>query len=207
MRLLATLTLLMIALPASPLVHARQQGDIRRCVDAQGHQVFTDRSCASMQATPALPAANHPSVPGAVAPALSSRAPQLCAGNVADLRQQIVDAFAVRDPNRIAGLTLWGGYGESGVVAGIRALAELMQHPLLDIRGADPAPAASAPPDLYDASRPLTQILASSDNPQAPTGNDQLTVVTGAGDGSGGTRDTTFGLTRQSGCVWLLPAR
>jgi len=165
------LLLLLIALPGWA------QTPIRHCVSADGHPVFTDQPCASVQATPA-PAASSS------APAPSLRPPALtCAATADELRGAAADAFASGDANRLAGLMLWAGYGEHAAVADIRALALLMRQPLVDIEApasaasSGPAAAASAPPELV--------------------------VHTVADDGSGATHATRFAIERHAGCLWL----
>lgn len=209
MRLLMILACLVVALTATTAAHARQ-AVIHRCIDAHGQQIFTDRSCADMQATPVLPPATAPGatapgvtvIPG-VSPAAPPVDPRFCADSVDLLRQQIVDAFATRDANRLAGLVLWNGYGRQSVIGQIRTLSKLMQHPLIDVDDGSASAPPPALPGLYDASQPLTQILTPAASLPAPA--ERLVLVTGADGGEGGTRETTFGLARQSGCVWLLP--
>jgi hypothetical protein len=206
MRSLTLLLWLVTATFAVTAAHA-QASPIHRCVDAQGHQVFTDRRCVDMQATPTLPPANIPAATAPVGSPAPSAAPQLCAASEDALRQQVVDAFAAHDPNRIAGLMLWTGYSERAVVDDIQSLRSLVQYPLIDIDGGS-SPASSEAPDLYDASQPLSSLLATpSSGPRRASAppTDQLVLVTGAGDGSGSTRETRFSLSRQSGCVWMLP--
>lgn len=117
---LALLLLLLTALPG------RAQTPIHRCIGANGQPVFTDRSCADLQATPA-PAESSAPPPSLRAPAVT------CAGDVDQLRQAVIETFASGDANRLAGLMLWTGYGEHAAVADIRSLAQLMREPLVDI--------------------------------------------------------------------------
>jgi hypothetical protein len=131
------LALFLVLCLAATVAHA--QNPIRRCVDANGRQVFTDQPCASVQATDAV----APATPVAAA-GLTSTVPVLCAATRAELRQAIVDAFAARDANRLAGLILWNG-GSAGTVADIRTLNSLTRQPLLDFGDAqadDEAPAS-----------------------------------------------------------------
>ena len=121
LRLAALLLLLLVAAPA------RAQTPIYHCVAADGHPVFTDQPCANLQATPAPPSSATDAVPSLRPPATT------CAADVEELRAAVVDAFANRDPNRLAGLILWAGYGEHAAVADIRSLATLMQRPLVGI--------------------------------------------------------------------------
>lgn len=196
------LCVMLLACLASHGARAQASAEIHRCISSSGGQVFTDRSCADMQATPALPGREDTDD----APAWAGPAPQLCAADLPELKQQIVDAFAVRNANRLAGLMLWDGYSKHSAVGEIRSLSALMRHPLLDITesGGGRTVRAGSPVDLYDASQPLTTLLAgSSHGTGTPTAPDELTVVTEADDGSGGSRDTGFALERQSGCLWL----
>ena len=124
--------LVLLLLFALVVLPARAQTAIRHCIDADGHPVFTDPPCASLQATPA------PATSGA-APAPSTRPPAVtCAADEDQLRQAVIDAFASGDANRVAGLMLWSGYGEHAAVADIRSLGVLMKRPLLDIQTSDP---------------------------------------------------------------------
>jgi hypothetical protein len=202
MRRITLLLLVLLAASIGRPLHAQDAG-IHRCLDRAGHQVFTDRACADLDATPALPGGDATSdVPALPA---EDRSSQLCAATPEELRQQIVDAFAARDPNRLAGLMLWDGYSRRGVVEQIRALGMLMQQPLLDVSDDGPARTVQTwmpTGDLYDASRPLDPETdaASAVAPGA------LTLVTGPRDASGASTSTRFPVVAQSGCLWLRPA-
>jgi len=176
MRPLALLLLLMLCALATT---ARAQDAIHRCVDAHGNPVFTDQPCASQQATPVQtpsPAASaaSPASPGAPVPL------QGCATTTTELRQRVIDAFAARDPNQLAGLMLWPGHGGPSTVDELRALAQLVRQPLLEIHfdnEPDDDPDSGAPP----AASPANELL----------------VRTGSGS------STSFAITRQAGCLWL----
>lgn len=103
------------------------------------------------------------------------------------LRQSVTEAFASRDPNRLAALMLWGGYGKQSAVTQIQDLGQLMKRPLIGI-GGDESPPADA--DGGDA---------------PPPREDALIVKTASNDGSGSAHETRFAITRQSGCLWLRP--
>jgi hypothetical protein len=148
-------------------VHA--QNPITRCIGADGRPVFTDQPCGSLDATPAVAPSTAVSNP-------LQTVPILCAASRDELRQAVVDAFASRDANRLSGLVLWNGHGQSGAVAGIRQLNDLTQHTLLDF-GDEPV----------DESSP---------------GASELLVHT---ELAGDSRETHFGIVRQSGCLWLTP--
>jgi hypothetical protein len=111
------------------------------------------------------------------------------------LKQAVVDAFAAHDPNRLAGLMLWRGYGSHAVVADIRALARLMRQPLLGIHLAGTGDA-----DGDDA--PATPATA----PDAAPVPIELVLSTAADDGSGAPRQSRFEVRPRAGCLWLEPS-
>lgn len=210
-----SLIILLLALSHAPAARAAgpQTGGIHHCVDASGHPVFTDRRCADMQAVPA-PTTPSPSSSAPMVVSTSGGAPSvplaplpvLCASSREQLRQQLVDSFAARDANRLAGLMLWRGYGKRGVVSSIESLARLMKRPLLDVAIGDGQDAGSPPEptDIYDASQPLGDIVAAQPAPPpSRVDDDRLTVETASDDGSGEPRQTHFAIARQSGCFWL----
>ena len=172
MRTLALLLLLTLCALART---AQAQDIIHRCVDAHGNPVFTDQPCSSQHATAvqAAPPAAVAARPGASVPL------HRCAASTAQLRQRVIDAFAAHDPNRLAGLMLWRGYGDRSAVDDLRALAQLVRQPLLTIHF-DDAPAPGAP---------------SSAAPLAPASALQLRTDGGA--------DARFDVARRAGCLWL----
>lgn len=203
MRRITLLLLVLLAASIGRPLHAQDAG-IHRCVDRAGHPVFTDRTCADLDATPAL--STDDDTGRAPSPLDQDRSDQLCAATLDELRQQIVDAFAARDPNRLAGLMLWDGYSRRGVVEQIRALGALMQQPLLDVSDDGPARTVQTSPpagDLYDASRPLDPDADAAPADDVP---DALILVTGPHDASGASTSTRLALVAQSGCLWLRPA-
>ncbi|AIF46869.1 DUF4124 domain-containing protein [Dyella japonica] len=184
----ACLVLLLFLLPLCVMA----QGGIHRCIGADGNPLFTDQPCAALQATPV----NPPPAPTSAPPGLSNAAPVAppaitCATSVDQLRQSMVDAFAARDPNRLAGLMIWNGVGRDAVVADIRSLGALMQRPLLDVNapGDDSVPPSGAGEDA-----PLRQ---GGGDP------DRLIVHTAANDGSGTPHESRFTIVHRSGCLWL----
>jgi hypothetical protein len=178
---------LVLLVSAAPV---RAQTEIHRCIGAHGGAVFTDQPCAALQATPASPT---------TAPALNTASaappPVLCAANPGQLRESVIDAFASRDANRLAGLMLWDGYSRGAAIADIRALGELMKQPLLDVDmpGDDGEPASAT----SNGNDPFAAVP-----PPAPAG-DQLVLHTAGNDGSGHSREIRFGIARQAGCLWL----
>jgi hypothetical protein len=190
MRLLRLLIGLCLLSPALPLA---AQTVVHRCVGSNGVPVFTDRACSDLDAT-ALQRAAAPR--GGSPPPSGAPPPILCAANVAELRQAVVDAFAIGDANRLAGLMLWNGEGHGAAVADIRSLHALMQHPLVEV-GTDVPDARDAPATSATTANPNAPVEP------APAHASALLVRTAASDGSSVPRETRFALARQSGCVWL----
>lgn len=121
--------------------------------------------------------------------------PILCAATFSELRQSVIDAFANRNANRMAGLMLWNGYGSEAAVANIRSLASLMQQPLLD----------AGPPS--DADKDADEDAESSSNDHSgvvppPSGGEIVLHLAGNG-GSGSPRELHYGVVRRYGCLWL----
>ena len=180
-------------------VPACAQTEIHRCIGTNGSAVFTDQPCAALQATPVNPVV----VPDRSAP-LATPPPVLCAASLGQLRESVIDAFASRDANRLAGLMLWAGYGRGAAIADIRSLGELMKPPLLDVDipgdpapadGGEPAPAMSSSGDPF----------AAAPAPAAPA-SDQMVLYTAGNDGSGNPREIRFSIVHQAGCLWLRNA-
>jgi hypothetical protein len=167
------------------------QNPIHRCIGANGGPVFTDQPCDSMQAT---------SVTAAAKPADASQPagppPITCASGIGQLRQNVIDAFANHDANRLAGLMLWGGYGRGAAVADIRSLAALMRYPLLDLGPADDPAAAGSSADPFPRDPP----------PAAPEQAHQLVLHVAGNDADGNPRELRFDIVHLSGCLWLRNA-
>ncbi|WEN16114.1 DUF4124 domain-containing protein [Rhodanobacter sp. AS-Z3] len=181
-RLVALLLLCLIALAC--VAPAAAQTPIHRCIGANGQAVFTDQPCMALQATPVAPGASStPAVANSVTP------PMLCAHSFEVLRQAVIEAFASRDANRLAGMMLWEGYGRGAAIADIRSLAQVMKQPLLDVS----SPTQAADPD-DPASMPLST---------APPTDDQLVLHVVDNDGNGGPRELRFDIVHQAGCLWL----
>jgi hypothetical protein len=190
-RLVALLCLIALAW-AAPVA---AQTPIHRCIGANGGAVFTDQPCAALQATPASRAA-------ASAPAVTAATtPTLCAASLGALRQGVIDAFASRDANRLAGMMLWDGYGRGAAIADIQSLTRLMKQPLLDVTAPDESAPAPAP-----ASSLADPFAMSVDPAPAAPAQHQLVVHTADSDGNGSPRELRFDIVHQAGCLWLRNA-
>lgn len=193
MRTSILLWLMLLMVP----VCAKAQGDIHRCMGADGIPVFTDRVCADVNAAPALPAPAPASSAHAPVPS-SQLAAVTCAADLKQLKQAVIDAFAARNPNRLAGLTLWNGDGKEEVVADIRYFIRLMSRPLIEVKSTSDATSGEDNPSASQLS------LSAAPNP-APVHGEALLVRTESDDGSGAATETRFDVVHRSGCVWLQP--
>jgi hypothetical protein len=186
-------------------LRAAAQNPIHHCISAQGQPVFTDQPCTALQATPV-----HAAAPAATRSAMPEPLPILCPASNAQLRQAVLDAFAQRNANRMAGLMLWGGYGEQAAVADIRSLSSMMREPLLDIRvSARQAPAKAADDSVATAAsptNPAAAVTATDPAPQdASAGPEQLILHTTGSDGSS-PDGLHFDIVARAGCRWLRNA-
>lgn len=179
------------------------QTDIHRCVDASGHALFTDQTCSAMQATAVQPVAKPAARPmvtldsNVTATSLSAPMeppPILCAATFNKLRQSVIDAFANRNANRMAGLMLWNGYGRETAVANIRSLSALMQQPLLDA-----GPPSDADKAYGDSAEPSTNEQGDA----APADGNEIVLHLAGNDGNGNPRELRYGVVRRYGCLWL----
>lgn len=194
MRRLPALLCLALLVRIAPTI---AQTDIHRCIGANGGAVFTDQPCAALQATPVKPAAAPAANTQSTAPP-----PVLCAADSGELRRSVIDAFASRDANRLAGLMLWNGYGRGAAITDIRSLTGLMKQPLLDI-DMPGAPAAAA---SVLAAASIDDPFAANPPPAPPPANGQLVLHVAGNDGSGSPRELRFDIVRQAGCLWLRDA-
>lgn len=194
MRRLLPALLFALALPAP----AASQG-VKRCTDAQGNTVFTDRSCASVDAVPkGVPAP----APGAYAEGF---APRGCARTAEALLQGVRTALEARDVNRLASFYHWPGTSSARGV--MDALEEIANRPLVAVELAYPARPAPFEPQLEfgpDAA-PEEEPAAAADPGPAPAAPRPvaLDVQQMAGDRDAGSRSTRFQLHRNVGCWWL----
>ncbi|MDQ6647047.1 MAG: DUF4124 domain-containing protein [Pseudomonadota bacterium] len=194
----AALLCLFLFILAAP---ARAQTEIHHCIGANGGAVFTDQPCATLQATPVVDGA-----PKTSTTPLSTPPPTLCAASPEALRQSVIDAFAARNANRMAGLMLWNGYNSSAVIADIRSLNHLMKQSLLDVDipdGDATLEDAAAAPDPADAGAdPFASSPPAASSPARSDG-DELVLHTAGNDGSGIPHERRFGVVHRAGCLWL----
>ena len=199
MHRLSVLLCLLLLFCAKP---AAAQTAIHRCIGANGNPVFTDQPCTTLQATPVAPATTASTATSLPQPAAAP--PVLCAASYGQLRQNVINAFASRDANRLAGLMLWGGYGRGAAIADIRSIGTLMRQPLLDI-----SPTADAPTASNDSPAPAGSSAppAGSNAPATtPADSNQLVLHMAGNDGGDSPRELRFEIVRRAGCLWLRNA-
>jgi hypothetical protein len=178
-----------------PFTAVWAQGDIHRCIGADGRPVFTDRVCSDLDAKPVLSPAPASTASAALASPVLPPPPVLCAKDMEGLKQAVVDAFAARNPNRLAGLMLWNGAGRDTVVVYIRALSGLMAHPLLEVD-------ADADESAYDEDE---DDASSASTSRASGQGGTLVVQAGSDDSGSGHLEARFDIIRHAGCLWLRP--
>lgn len=132
-----------LALVAAALSPSAAQAQIRRCTDARGNSVYTDRDCAAVGGVDRLPR-------GAAAAAKPEAAyVGGCARNLRDLVGAITTAIDAHDGNKLAAVYHFAGMSDGQGYAIAQRLDAIAQRPLLDI-----APVMGAAPEPAPAPRP-----------------------------------------------------
>lgn len=174
------------------------QTTINHCIGANGGAVFSDQTCAALQATPVGP--GMPTTTASTAGHSKAHLPTQCAASVGSLRQSVIKAFARHDANRLAGLILWEGYNQGSATGELRSLNQLMKESLLDIK----IPGTSATNQGPTAAQSLGGIMldpfATAATPATGSDGNQLVLQTAGNDGS---QEWRFDLVRRAGCLWL----
>lgn len=115
---------------APPPVQAQAQPAVRRCIAADGTQVFTDRRCADIGASESIrrppPASGATLGPGG----LRRAARPACARTVEELVHELTFAFDTRDVNRLAGVYHWPGASAESANRMMDRLGRLVERPL-----------------------------------------------------------------------------
>ncbi len=145
------LSLLALALAAWPAPSPAQA--VKRCIDASGRAVFTDRACADVGA--AAPAAF---ATGAAARGSGIRRGPLpggCPRTAAQLAGELGAAVGSGDSNRLAGLYDWVGVSGAAASRVLDQLERVASRPLLEV-----APVMSAVQDPPAAPAPVRDMAA-----------------------------------------------
>ena len=187
--LLGVLLLAVFALPWAWPASAQ----VRRCVQADGTEVYTDRACEAIGARERLP----PSPPRTGDSASAVR--PTCARSVEDLAYAVQEALQAGDANRLAAWYDWSGMRTADGYRLMERLQAIAARPLVDVQPAYAAPPADAPPLPPLAAEPGAPAPAAP--PPAPRLRG-LQVEQTLSDGHTPSR-VLFGLSRRYGCWWL----
>ncbi|MCX7032488.1 MAG: DUF4124 domain-containing protein [Arenimonas sp.] len=184
---------LLACLCAALALPAPAAAQVRRCVDAQGNSVFTDRSCASVDAAPRETPAPAPEA-GTYTPGFARRG---CARTPDQLLAGVRGALEAHDVNRLANFYHWPGTGNGAAKGLMDALEAVAARPLVAVSLVRPTAF-----DDGDSDAPLpdpTETPAPDTQP-APTA---LRVDQMAGPGDVSSRSTLFALRQHAGCWWV----
>lgn len=196
-----------LLLPAS----TRAQ-DVRRCSNADGVSVFTDKPCELLQARPRISA--RPARPASAAVDSNINPQRQCPQRLSQLVEQVQQAIVSGDSNRLSTLYWWAGHRQDTAPQLLQRLEAMVQRPLLDI-----APVYSPPrPSISEISQPAAAAAPGPDNPSsvalASSGSaaalparqrprpSALRIVQPLGNGSIPT-SSVLQLRRQYGCFWI----
>ncbi|TNJ33738.1 DUF4124 domain-containing protein [Arenimonas terrae] len=141
--LLPLKSVLAIALIAAAWAAAPAAAQVRRCVDAQGVAVYTDRPCEAMQAAPR----EAPPDPSAGARIAAGFAVRGCARRPETLLNGVRGALEARDVNRLANWYHWTGTGSGAARSLMDELEAIANRPLVSAELIYPETLAPFPPD------------------------------------------------------------
>lgn len=175
-----------LALTLGPvaLLPGTAHAQIRRCTDAHGNSVYTDRDCASVGGIDRLPRGAAPS---------PQQAPYTggCARNLRDLVGQITSAIDAHDGNKLAAVYHWAGMSDDRAYAVIERLDAIAQRPLLDIAPVMPSvPEPEAAPGAWTTLPPAAPNAALAPLPPISTAPTAPAAGLGRPAGMNGTQPT-----------------
>lgn len=198
----------LLALAWSPSPAAAQE--VRRCVDARGVAVYTDRSCESVQARP-REAPPDPAVGATIASGFAVRG---CAHRPEQLLDGVRGALEARDVNRLANWYHWTGTGAGGARYLMDQLEEIARRPLVTVELGYPEPTFPDENGVRFTSPSLSSDAGGAGEvnltPSAPAPPDvpaplpeRLRIQQTAADADITPVDTEFRLVRNAGCWWI----
>lgn len=117
------------------------QAGIHRCVDAAGQSIYSDQSCADLQAT------ERPTSDNLVHDGRRVVVARTCARKPDELLIDVRNALAAQDVNRLAGSYFWTGMGSREAYSLMDRLSAFSARPLIDAQLVSSAPE----PDPYAA--------------------------------------------------------
>ena len=137
-RMLTCLLLPIAAVAATPA----RADDVRRCMDAQGNAVYTDRACEAVQAMPR----DLPPEVAAGAHFIGGFAVRGCARRPGQLLDGVRGAIEAHDVNRLANWYHWTGTGSGAAKYLMDQLEDIAGRPLVAIELMYPMGVATAEP-------------------------------------------------------------
>lgn len=179
---------------------AANQGGLRRCVDASGVTIFTDRRCADLDALDARAPLRS------VQPVVPLRV-RSCARNQDDLLAGVRAALENHDANRLADYYHWTGMGTAQGYQLMERLASFSERPVVDVQlvsGAtqheyeEPAAPFLFGPQAGDEESPVE--LPPAPKPRAAR---LLRVDQMRSDSDAESQVTFFHLLTNAGCWWM----
>jgi hypothetical protein len=176
----ASLFLIAFALACGTL-HA---ATVHRCIGEHGEIAFSETRCMGGRELGSLEIESPSPQRSAARTALATRASTspTCPASPDALRDRIVEAFARRDANTLAGVMRWDGVRGGAATARMRELVDFTERPLVGVELGGAAIEAS----LGDAPPPAATLM---------------TVRTGGL--ASGASEREFRVTQSEGCYWL----
>jgi hypothetical protein len=205
------IAVLMVAL-AWPAPASAQS--IRRCVDAEGNSLFTDRPCSVMNA---VPKQAPPEAVGNFAGQDSAggfrggfsdqggSSPRGCARRPEELLDRVRSALESRDVNRLASHYHWTGTGSGSGKQLMDTLERIAAQALLSVELVYP----DAPPELPAQPQDPYAVGPFVPNPYHPPAATaaapprHIRVLQMRSDQAEQATSTTFQLRRNAGCWWI----
>jgi hypothetical protein len=184
-------------------------GGLRRCVDASGASVFTDRACDSIAATDAPP--EQPAPAHADARIISVRS---CARSKSDLLDGVRNALAVHDVNRLADYYHWTGMDGTEGYRLMDRLETFAKRPFVDaqlvssraprmMQDPDDSPGLLSRPFLAAPFNPAFSDALSEPSVAPTRPADLLRVDQMRSDKDAASQVTWFRLRSNAGCWWM----
>lgn len=171
---------------------ASANAQVRRCVDAQGNSVFTDRACSTLDATPRAPPVAHS---GAYARGFARRG---CARSPEALMAGVRGALELKDVNRLATFYHWSGVGSGAATYLMDQLEGIAGRPLVAVELVYAEPALAVAPSAMPT--PSAGEEAAAPPPPEPSAL-RVEQMRGSADPTGVRLE--FGLRQNAGCWWI----
>ena len=177
---------------------ASAEEGIRRCVDANGVTVYTDRSCAALEATEQLRPGIVASEDGAMVyqPAMSGG----CARDPESLLDGVRGAVDAQDVNRLASYYHWVGISNTGAAHLMDRLSKVAAQPTLSVELLYPIPDPDLPLPPWQPEFDADGNAIEPEPPQ-PTSLRIYQLRSQYDEDSGSA--TTFELRRHANCWWI----